>query len=90
VELPLFFLKRERKLALLIGRKNADVNFCASRRENARRWEKSCPHSLKAMLPETKKDARLKPAATFAGAEIWLRRVGSDVGGTTRRGYQPG
>jgi hypothetical protein len=35
---------------------------------DARMYEKNCLHSLKAMLLEAKKDARLKPAATSANA----------------------
>jgi hypothetical protein len=52
--------------------KNAGLNLRASRLENARTYEDGCLHSLKAMPLDTKKDARLKLAATSAGAEIWL------------------
>jgi hypothetical protein len=46
--------------------------FRVSRLGNAWMYENDCLHSLKAMLlgAKKKKDARLKPAATFAGAGI--------------------
>jgi hypothetical protein len=58
------------------------MNFRALGREDSRRYENYCLHSLKAMSLRAKKDARLKPAATFAGAEIGLRSDRNDSLGT--------
>jgi hypothetical protein len=68
--------------------KNSGLNFRALRREDSRTYENDCLHSLKAMPPEPKKDARLKPAATFAGAEIGLRRVRNETRGTEWLGHR--
>jgi hypothetical protein len=45
-------------------------DFCALGLGKSHTYENDCLHSLKAMSLEAKKDARLTPAATFAGADM--------------------
>jgi hypothetical protein len=74
---------------MLLAAKNAGLKSRALGLDDSRTYRNNCLHSLKAMLLEAKKDARLKPAATFAGAEILVRgsrmgRAGFSVGDIER------